>query len=78
MSSSNVEKKRKRYHPIGDSTLKQLMNFDRIHDHMTSLAAKYKTYRLESLFRREIYTSDPIEYILKTNFDNYGKVCLSA
>ncbi|KAG5570785.1 hypothetical protein H5410_060551 [Solanum commersonii] len=27
---------------------------------MTTLAAKYKTYRLESLFRREIYTSDPV------------------
>ncbi|KAK4727123.1 hypothetical protein R3W88_032040 [Solanum pinnatisectum] len=46
LSSSNVEKRRKKYHPVADSTLK-----------------------------REIYTSDPanIEYILKTNFDNYGK-----
>lgn len=67
---------KKRYHPIADSTTKQLINFHRIHDHMADLAAKYKTYRLESPFRREIYTSDPanIEYILKTNFENYGKV----
>ncbi|PHU22270.1 hypothetical protein BC332_07377 [Capsicum chinense] len=66
---------KKRYHPIADSTTKQLINFHRIHDHMADLAAKYKTYRLESPFRREIYTSDPanIEYILKTNFENYGK-----
>ncbi|XP_060208688.1 cytochrome P450 704C1-like isoform X3 [Lycium barbarum] len=69
------KKGKKRYHPIADSTTKQLINFHRIHDHMADLAAIYKTYRLESPFRREIYTSDPanIEYILKTNFDNYGK-----
>lgn len=69
-------KGKKRYHPVVDSTTKQLINFHRIHDYMADLAAKYKTYRLESPFRREIYTSDPanIEYILKTNFDNYGKV----
>uniref|UniRef100_M1DCB7 Cytochrome P450 monooxygenase n=1 Tax=Solanum tuberosum TaxID=4113 RepID=M1DCB7_SOLTU len=69
------QKGKKKYHPIVDSTTKQLINFHRIHDHMADLAAKYKTYRLESPFRREIYTSDPanIEYILKTNFDNYGK-----
>lgn len=43
---------------------------------MTDLAGKYKTYRLLSLFRSEIYTTDPanVEYILKTNFENYGKV----
>ncbi|GFY99589.1 cytochrome P450, family 704, subfamily A, polypeptide 2 [Actinidia rufa] len=33
------------------------------------------TYRLISPFRSEIYTSDPanVEYILKTNFENFGK-----
>ncbi|CAN4111653.1 unnamed protein product [Withania somnifera] len=42
---------------------------------MTDLAGKYKTYRLISPFMNEIYTADPanIEYILKTNFGNYGK-----
>ncbi|KAH0728330.1 hypothetical protein KY284_004195 [Solanum tuberosum] len=42
---------------------------------MTDLAGKYKTYRLISPFRNKIYTSDPanVEYILKTNIDNYGK-----
>ncbi|KAL6126021.1 hypothetical protein ACLB2K_074072 [Fragaria x ananassa] len=42
---------------------------------MTDLPAKHKTYRLLGLFRSEIYTSDPanVEYILKSNFDNYGK-----
>ncbi|KAH0731219.1 hypothetical protein KY290_002248 [Solanum tuberosum] len=42
---------------------------------MTDLAGKYKTYRLISPFRNEIYTCDPanVKHILKTNFDNYGK-----
>ncbi|XP_059312720.1 cytochrome P450 704C1-like isoform X1 [Lycium ferocissimum] len=65
----------KRYHPIGGTIFNQLINFNRLHHYMTDLAAKYKTYRLISPFRNEIYTSDPanVEYILKTNFDNYGK-----
>ncbi|KAF7825981.1 cytochrome P450 704C1-like [Senna tora] len=42
---------------------------------MTHLAAKHRTYRLLTPFRNEIYTSDPrnVEYILKTNFHNFGK-----
>ncbi|WRX10693.1 Peroxisomal biogenesis factor 11 - like 3 [Theobroma cacao] len=42
---------------------------------MTDLAGKYRNYRLLSPFRNEIYTSEPdnVEYILKTNFHNYGK-----
>lgn len=42
---------------------------------MTDLARKHKTYRLLSPFRSEVYTSDPanVEYILKTNFQNFGK-----
>ena len=67
---------KKRYHPIGGTIFNQLINFHRLHHYMTDLACKYKTYRLISPFRNEIYTSDPanVEYILKTNFDNYGKV----
>lgn len=57
--------------------LNQLLNFNRLHHYMTDLATKYTTYRLVSPFRSEIYTSDPVnvEYMLKTNFGNYGKVC---
>ncbi|KAL9228973.1 hypothetical protein vseg_004495 [Gypsophila vaccaria] len=42
---------------------------------MTELATKYTTYRLLNPFRNEVYTSNPsnVEYILKTNFDNFGK-----
>ncbi|CAI9101614.1 OLC1v1038981C1 [Oldenlandia corymbosa var. corymbosa] len=69
------KKNKKRFHPIGGTMLHQLANFNRLHHYMTDLAGKYKTYRLISPFRNEVYTSDPanVEYILKTNFENYGK-----
>nr|GLL40652.1 cytochrome P450 704C1-like [Ipomoea trifida] len=68
-------RKKKKYHPVGGTVFHQLSNFHRLHHYMTDLAGKYRTYRLISPFRNEIYTSDPVnvEYILKTNFDNYGK-----
>ncbi|EYU25719.1 hypothetical protein MIMGU_mgv1a024571mg [Erythranthe guttata] len=67
--------KRIHYHPIGGTIFNQLMNFNRLHHYMTDLATKHKTYRLIAPFRSEVYTADPanIEYILKTNFENYGK-----
>ncbi|KAF3439954.1 hypothetical protein FNV43_RR18232 [Rhamnella rubrinervis] len=67
--------KREKYAPVAGTMFHQLLNFNRLHDYMTDLAAKHKTYRLLSPFRNEIYTSDPVnvEYILKSNFENYGK-----
>lgn len=67
----------KRYHPIAGTVIHQLINFDRLHHYMTDLAGKYRTYRLIGPCRNEIYTSEPanVEYILKTNFENYAKVC---
>ncbi|TXG62726.1 hypothetical protein EZV62_009720 [Acer yangbiense] len=72
-SQKNYEKKK--YHPIGGTVFNQLLNFNRLHHYMTDLAGKHRTYRLISLFRSEIYTSDPanVEYMLQTNFENYGK-----
>ncbi|KAL0373571.1 UNVERIFIED_CONTAM: cytochrome [Sesamum radiatum] len=66
---------KKTYHPIGGTVFHQLVNFNRLHDYMTDLAGKHKTYRLIGPFRSEVYTSDPanVEYMLKTNFENYGK-----
>ncbi|MCL7029789.1 hypothetical protein MKW94_017327 [Papaver nudicaule] len=66
---------KKKYHPIAGTIFNQLLNFKRLHHYMTDLARKHKTYRLLSPFRSEIYTSDPanVEYILKTNFQNFGK-----
>ncbi|KAL2337431.1 hypothetical protein Fmac_011877 [Flemingia macrophylla] len=65
----------KKYHPIAGTVFNQMLNFNRLHHYMTRLAAKYRTYRLINLFRYEVYTADPcnVEYILKTNFENYGK-----
>ncbi|KAJ0098820.1 hypothetical protein Patl1_19990 [Pistacia atlantica] len=67
--------KAKKYHPIGSSYLSQILNFYRLHDFMTDLSRKHKTYRLSTLFRSEIFTTDPavVEYMLKTNFPNYVK-----
>lgn len=66
---------KRRYHPVAGTVLNQLINFPRLHDYMTELAGKYRTYRLLGFFRSEVYTSDPanVEYMLKTNFANYGK-----
>ncbi|XP_031262253.1 cytochrome P450 704C1-like [Pistacia vera] len=67
--------KTKKYHPIGTSHLSRVLNFYRLFDFMTDLSRKYNTYRLSSFFGSEIFTNDPaiVEYILKTNFQNYGK-----
>ncbi|CAI0401201.1 unnamed protein product [Linum tenue] len=69
------QKKKKKYHPIGGTVLNQLLHFNKLHHYMTDLASKHSSYRLLGAFRTEIYTSDPVnvEYILKTNFENYGK-----
>ncbi|XP_047153063.1 cytochrome P450 704C1-like [Vigna umbellata] len=65
----------KRYHPVAGTVFNQMINFHRLHHYMTHLAAKHRTYRLLNLFRYEVYTAEPsnVEYILKTNFENYGK-----
>ncbi|PWA91013.1 cytochrome P450 [Artemisia annua] len=64
-----------KYHPIGGTVINMLINFKRLHHYMADLSAKYKTFRILSPFHGEIFTTDPaiVEYILKTNFENYGK-----
>ncbi|OMO90888.1 Cytochrome P450 [Corchorus olitorius] len=61
--------------PIAGLLLLLLLHFNRIYDYQTSLAKKLRTFRLIMPFRSEVFTADPanIEYILKTNFPNYGK-----
>ncbi|KAF5175304.1 Cytochrome p450 [Thalictrum thalictroides] len=75
LRSSKTTTYKKRYHPIAGTIFDQLLNFSRLHHYMTDLATKYKSYRLLSPFRNELFTTEPanIEYILKTNFANYGK-----
>ncbi|KAA0049016.1 hypothetical protein IC582_012314 [Cucumis melo] len=67
--------RKKKYHPIAGTVFHQLLNFHRLHDYMTDLARKHKTYKLLGPFRDEVYTSDPpnVEYMLRTNFENFGK-----
>nr|XP_043610806.1 cytochrome P450 704C1-like isoform X2 [Erigeron canadensis] len=66
---------KKKYHPTGATLLDVLINYNTAHHFLTDLAAKYKTYRIAIPFQRQVFTSDPanVEYILKTNFKNYGK-----
>jgi len=61
---------------VAGTMLELLLNFRNLHDYMTALARKHKSYRLLWFRRSEIYTVDPVnvEYILKTNFANYVKV----
>eukprot|EP00261_Vitis_vinifera_P040195 XP_019081438.1 PREDICTED: cytochrome P450 704C1 isoform X3 [Vitis vinifera] len=70
-----LAEKKRRYHPIAGTVLHQLANYPSLHHYMTDLAGKHRTYRLLSFLRSEVYTADPInvEYILKTNFPNYGR-----
>ena len=62
--------------PVAGLMLHQLVHFNRLFDYHTSLAKKHSTYRLIMPLHSEIYTADPvnIEYILRTNFPNYGRV----
>ncbi|KAK8973510.1 hypothetical protein V6N11_008871 [Hibiscus sabdariffa] len=61
--------------PIAGLMLHQLFHFNRLADYQTSLAKKQTTFRLIMPLHSEIYTADPvnIEYILRTNFPNYGR-----
>ncbi|PRQ59949.1 putative abieta-7,13-dien-18-ol hydroxylase [Rosa chinensis] len=72
--------KNKRYHPIAGTVVHPLINFPSLHHYMTELACKYKTYRMLDLFKGAVYTADPanVEYVLKTNFTNYGKAMGSS
>ncbi|PWA58106.1 cytochrome P450 [Artemisia annua] len=64
-----------RFHPYGGTKLHQLINYTTLYHYMTDLASKHKTSRIYNPFHTEVYTVDPanLEYILKTNFENYGK-----
>ncbi|AET02145.2 putative abieta-7,13-dien-18-ol hydroxylase [Medicago truncatula] len=75
LNNKSNNMKKKKYHPVAGTVFNQMMNFNRLHHYMTDLARKYRTYRLLNPFRSEVYTSEPsnVEYILKTNFENYGK-----
>ena len=72
-----LQEKNKRYPPVAGTVLHQLFSAPKVLHYATELACKYKTYRIIGLFRFAVYTTDPanVEYMLKTNVANYGKVC---
>ncbi|KAI3471078.1 hypothetical protein Pfo_027741 [Paulownia fortunei] len=61
--------------PVAGPMINQLIHFNRLFDYQITLARKYRTYRLITDSHSEVYTADPlnVEYVLKTNFPNYGK-----
>ncbi|KAM1820304.1 hypothetical protein ACFX11_001867 [Malus domestica] len=67
--------KKKRYHPVVTNFLNTLVNFPRLHHYMIEFEHKHKTYRAYNVLIDYVVTTDPanVEYILKTNFANYGK-----
>lgn len=79
-SSSSRNKNKKQYAPAVGTILHQIANVRRIYEYHTELSHKHKTFRFSSPFCQYIYTNDPIvvEYFLKTNFQNYGKVLANA
>lgn len=67
---------RRNYPPVAGTIFHQFMNLNRLQDFQTDISHKYKTFRMLTPSCNYVYTIDPVnvEYILKTNFANYGKV----
>uniref|UniRef100_A0A453E168 Cytochrome P450 n=1 Tax=Aegilops tauschii subsp. strangulata TaxID=200361 RepID=A0A453E168_AEGTS len=68
-------KRRRSYPPVAGTMLHQLLNWGRLPEYMTELSRRYRTFRMLTLTCSSIHTVDPanVEYILRTNFANYGK-----
>ncbi|KAL7583534.1 hypothetical protein Lser_V15G42208 [Lactuca serriola] len=64
-----------KYSPVVGTVFGQLFYFNTLHDYLADIARKHHTFRLLAPDQSELYTTDVrnIEYILKTNFDNYTK-----
>ncbi|KAL6008023.1 hypothetical protein ACLOJK_033529 [Asimina triloba] len=69
------KKKKGSCHPIVTTVFHFAIYFGRLHDYMTELARKNKTFRLFAIDHCQVFTTDPanVEYILRTNFPNFGK-----
>ena len=68
-------KRRRSYPPVAGVMLQQLLNWGRLSEYMTELSRRYGTFRMLTPTCNHVYTVDPanVEYILRTNFANYGK-----
>ncbi|XP_066345696.1 cytochrome P450 704C1-like [Miscanthus floridulus] len=67
--------KSRNYPPVAGTMFHQLLNFGRLMEYHTELAHRYRTFRMLTPTCNYVYTVEPanVEYILKTNFANYGK-----
>ena len=65
----------RKYPPVAGTVLHQLLNFGRLVEYQTELSRRYRTFRMLTPTCNYVYTVEPanVEYILKTNFANYGK-----
>nr|CAB3475099.1 unnamed protein product [Digitaria exilis] len=66
----------RRYPPVSGTVFHKLYHFRRLHDYLTDLSRRRKTFRLLAPGgRRLVYTCDPavVEHILRTSFAGYGK-----
>ncbi|KAJ4759427.1 Cytochrome P450 704C1 [Rhynchospora pubera] len=68
--------KKLNYPPIAGTIFHLLFNLHRLVEYQTALSRKYKTFRILTPFGNYVYKADPanVEYILKLNFLNYGKL----
>ncbi|KAH0464795.1 hypothetical protein IEQ34_004898 [Dendrobium chrysotoxum] len=71
----NLLFRKKKYPPIAGTMIHQFLNLHRLLDFQTDLSRRYKTFRILTPFCNYVYTVNPdnVEYILKTNFANFGK-----
>ncbi|CAL5015342.1 unnamed protein product [Urochloa decumbens] len=67
--------KNRKYPPVAGTVRHQLFNFGRLVEYQTDLSRRHHTFRMLAPTNNHIYTVEPgnVEYILKTNFANYGK-----
>ncbi|CAN6268973.1 unnamed protein product [Urochloa humidicola] len=67
--------KNRNYPPVAGTMLHQLLNFGRLVEYQTELSRRHRTFRMLTPTCNYVYTVEPanVEYILKTNFANYGK-----
>ncbi|KAJ4759429.1 Cytochrome P450 704C1 [Rhynchospora pubera] len=65
----------RRYPPIANTIFHTLLNLHKFTEYQTNLSIKHKTFRTLTPFGNYVFTVDPanVEYVLKTNFSNYGK-----
>lgn len=67
--------------PLLGSTVEVLWNYDHLSDWLVPYFEKYRlTFRCVLVDTSYVFTADPanVEYILKTNFNNYPKVCMQS